>query len=49
LGKQKEVQRVVKKKESSLANKAEHVNILVRHRGAKKIWEAIRTVVKKDI
>jgi hypothetical protein len=39
---------VVKKKAAWQMEEAEHINILVRHKDAKKIWEAIRTVVKKN-
>jgi hypothetical protein len=38
---------VVKKKAAWQMEEAERINILVRHKDAKKIWEAIRTIVKK--
>jgi hypothetical protein len=37
----------MKKKAAWQTDEAERINILVRHKEAKKIWEAIRTVVKK--
>jgi hypothetical protein len=37
----------VKEKAAWQTEEAERINILVRHKDAKKIWEAIRTIVKK--
>jgi hypothetical protein len=37
----------VKKKAAWKMEEAEHINILIRYKQAKKIWEAIRTVVKQ--
>jgi hypothetical protein len=45
----KKYERVVKKKAAWQMEEAERINILVRHKDTKKIWEAIRTVVKKWI
>jgi hypothetical protein len=38
---------IMKKKAAWQTEEAERINILVRHEDAKKIWEAIRTIVKK--
>jgi hypothetical protein len=40
---------VVKKKAAWQMEEAEHINVQVRHKDAKKIWEAIMTIVKKWI
>jgi hypothetical protein len=39
----------VEKKAAWQTEEAERINILVRHKDAKKIWETIRTIVKKWI
>jgi hypothetical protein len=39
----------VKKKAAWQTEEAEHINVLIRHKEAKKIWEAIRIIVKKKI
>jgi hypothetical protein len=40
---------IMKKKAAWQTEEAERINILVRHKDVKKIWEAIRTIVKKWI
>jgi hypothetical protein len=40
---------VVKRKAAWQTEEAERINILVRHKDAKKIWEVIRSTVKKWI